>query len=70
MSELVERVARAIHHVEASAHAEATKYGDLWGWDDLMPAVKERCREMARAAIAALPDTRNDGSSLKRDIPA
>jgi hypothetical protein len=53
-NELIERVARALHHAEASASADVTGYGDVWGWDDLMPAVRERHLGAARTAIEAM----------------
>jgi len=56
VSEMIERVAKATFHAESEPHKLTTGYGELWGWLDVMPAVRERHLSMARAAIAAMTE--------------
>lgn len=51
---LIERVARAMFHAECEPHKAVTGYGDTFGWDDAMPAVRDRLMASARAAIGAM----------------
>jgi hypothetical protein len=53
MSDIIESVARATNHAECEPHKAETGYGDIFGWDDVMPQVRERHRVLARAAIKA-----------------
>jgi len=48
---MIERVARAMFHAECEPHKAVTGYGDTFGWDDAMPAVRERLLASAAAAI-------------------
>ena len=47
-----EDVARALFHAECEPHKAETGYGDIFGWDDAMPAVRNRHRDAARAVLA------------------
>lgn len=53
MNPIIEKVARAANHAECEPHKAETGYGDIFGWDDVMPAVRERHYAIARAAIRA-----------------
>lgn len=53
MNPIIEKVARATNHAESEPHKAETGYGDIYGWDDVMPAVRERHYAIARAAIRA-----------------
>lgn len=58
----VEQVARAMLHAECETLKAETGYGKLWGWDDVMPAVRARHLAAARVAIEAM---RNLSPELK-----
>lgn len=47
---MVEQMARAMLAAEARADVG---YGDVWGWEDIMPQVRDRLLAAARAALAA-----------------
>src|SRR5688500_18088515 len=50
---LVEKVARALNHVECEPHKDVTGYGDTFGWEDVMSQVRERHLATSRTAIEA-----------------
>ncbi len=70
MSEMIERVARSMFHAENEPHKAETKYGELWDWLDVMPAVRERHMTNARAAIKAMREPTEEmiekGSDARR----
>jgi len=49
-----EEIARLLFHVECEPHNAETGYGDIFGWDDAMPAVRNRHRDSARAVLKLL----------------
>lgn len=63
MTGIVEHVARATNHAESEPHKTETGYGDIYGWDDVMPAVRERHLLIARAAIRATLEHARDNIS-------
>ena len=67
MSDMIERVARAMHHAECQPHREHTGYGDTWQWEDAMPAVRERHLAAARAAIEAMREPTEEMVESVRD---
>lgn len=48
----VEEMAAALFHAESEPHNDETGYGDVYGWDDVMPAVRSRHLAGATAILA------------------
>lgn len=46
-----EEIARALLHAECEPDKDETGYGEIWGWEDIMPPVRHRLIAQARAIL-------------------
>jgi len=57
---MIVAMAKAINHAECEPNKDITGYGEIWGWEDVLPPVRLRCFALARAALTALLDPSPD----------